>query len=88
MAVKKQNETRQMTMEMITAYHQALKMDAYAEACKARLFVRTKTVADAILASSLTYNALWKAVMRTWPETKTATCTLRKDETVQIEWEK
>jgi hypothetical protein len=79
-------ETREMTLEMKEAYKITQKMEAYADACKSKVFIKTKTIAEAILASSIAYQDLWKIVTNTWPETKSATATLRRDLTIKFEF--
>lgn len=69
MAKKKDREIRDMTEEMQILYTDARKLEAFAEACKSRTFIRTKTIAKAIEAKDQKWAKLWSVVAVTWPET-------------------
>lgn len=82
---KKESITKKMTPAMVEKFDSAQKMEAYADACKSKIFIKTSTIANAILASKFEYNALWKLISEEWPEFAGFEQTLRKDYTVLIE---
>lgn len=78
-------EVRHMTIRIKKFYSDALAFEAYAEACKSRIFMSTKKVAEAITKKDKAYKYFWTVVGEEWPDTLTANMTVRKDESIEIQ---
>jgi len=77
-------ESKSMTIEMIKIHESARKLAGYVEALKSRIFVRRKTIVDAINARDYEYSRFWICVTKTWPETRGLPATIHKDDTVSF----
>lgn len=87
MEEKKEKEVRKMPENIKEFYDDVLRVDAYAEACKSRFFIRTKTIVEAIYKREQMYARFWEKVRLEWPETVKASCLgIYKDKRIWIEW--
>lgn len=73
---------KNMTIEMKEQYHNCLKLQSYAEACQSRVFIRKKTLSNAVYAENIGWGNFWKLVSNTWPKYKEMDAVIKKDETI------
>jgi hypothetical protein len=73
---------KNMTNEMIELSNSMDKLDAYVQALKCGIFVRRKSIVNAINAYGCERGRFWSLVTRTWPELKGLSSTIHADNTI------
>lgn len=78
------NFTVDMTTKIKEINTELVKLLAYKDALKCKVFVRTKTIVNAIIAYEAIRTKFWKAVTKQWPETRLMSGTVRVDDTINF----
>lgn len=73
---------KQMTIEQIEADKIYQKMNSRVEALKSKMFVREKTLVDALNAKDEAHTSFWLLVTKTWPKLKGMSAQKFSDNTI------
>lgn len=84
---KKKEEVKEFTTELVEINDNWMKAQAYKEACEKSIFVRRKTITNAILAEKLIREEFWKAVKLTWPYFRKATAQIFAGGYIKFTWD-
>jgi len=74
-----------MTLEIVEKLELMDECAAYVNTLKAKTFVRTKTIVDAIMIYKSVRADFWKMVSKTWPETRGLPGKIHADATIVFE---